>query len=669
MAEFKLGRIRFVWKEAWTSGSTYFRDDVVSFGGKIYICVIGHDAADDFFTDLDVVPSKWNLVSDGQTWKGDWQVNTRYVYDDIVRYGSRLYICNTIHTSAATTDLGLEQDESKWDVFGEGLDWRGNWTTSRRYKVNDIVKYGGTTYVCNTTHDSAATAALGLEADQAKWNAFNKGLEFLGEWQINGYRYKVNDVIQYGGGLYICTLAHSSTDDWDDTKANWQQMVRGFQYENDWKATTIYQKGDIVRWGGNHYIAVQESDGIFPTSDTDYWQIFAEGLNWKGQWGDDSALQDYRVGDVVKNNGYTYICILDHQDQEPPNSTYWNVLNAGVEWRGQWGDDVEYKLGDLVRYGANTYICVQRHLSEGDDGSTQIPQVSGAANSRPDQDNAGAYWNIFAVGSETSVLTSVGDLVYYGGAGPTRLPVGQEGTILTVNDDLVPEWAFLGVSDDVYYVSPKGTDAAAPRYGLTIDRPWKTIRFAAEQVEKGTKAPNAARLLRLNRQFIQREIVEYIEYQINDVTNVNVDATSIWYQFEYSAEKCYRDMGFLVDAFVWDITHGGNVKSREAALSYVNETTGSPYLTQKEQTVAAIQYGLTVIEKVLKQEAPDTIYQVANGDNSTAIVEQYFELALGRQDNVEYSGQVSGGTTGGFYSSGTGGSGGAGQTPGSGGGY
>ena len=29
MAEFKLGRIRFVWKNTWAGSTTYYKDDVV----------------------------------------------------------------------------------------------------------------------------------------------------------------------------------------------------------------------------------------------------------------------------------------------------------------------------------------------------------------------------------------------------------------------------------------------------------------------------------------------------------------------------------------------------------------------------------------------------------------------------------------------------------------
>jgi len=126
MAEFKLGRIRFVWKNDWSASTTYYKDDVVRFGGKIYICVQGHEAAADFFTDFDIVPPKWNLISDGQSWKGAWATSTSYIVDDIVSYGARLYICNTNHTSQADAADGLEADVSNWTIFAEGLDWKGD---------------------------------------------------------------------------------------------------------------------------------------------------------------------------------------------------------------------------------------------------------------------------------------------------------------------------------------------------------------------------------------------------------------------------------------------------------------------------------------------------------------------------------------------------------------
>ena len=141
MAEFKLGRIRFVWKGDWAGSTTYYKDDVIKYGGRTYICAVGHTANSDFYADLNIVPSKWNQMTDGQSWKGDWTIATDYVINDVVKYGGNLYIANAAHTSAATTALGLEDDSSSWTTYAEGLDWKGNWTVSTRYKLNDLVKY------------------------------------------------------------------------------------------------------------------------------------------------------------------------------------------------------------------------------------------------------------------------------------------------------------------------------------------------------------------------------------------------------------------------------------------------------------------------------------------------------------------------------------------------
>ena len=403
MAEFKLGRIRFVWKDAWTSANTYYKDDVVRFGGKVYICVIGHTSASEFFTDFEIVPPKWNLVSDGQTWKSEWTTSTGYVYGDIVQYGARLYICSVVHTSQATVSAGLEADISNWEVYAEGLAWKGDWTVDTKYLINDLVKYGGQSYVCKTYHTSAATLADGLEIDQANWDVFNAGIEYKSSWST-GTRYKVNDVAQYGAALWICTGEHTAASLFSSDNTYWEQFVRGFQFEADWEALRNYQKGDIVRYGGNQYIALTNHAEKNPVVETTDWQLFSQGLRFLGDWQDDSTLQDYKVGEVVRYGGYTYLCIQDHQDETPTNTSYWQRLNTGLRWRGAWVDDVEYLQGDVARYGDNSYVCVLGHYSEGDDySSIQVGAGGGGAeNSRPDLDTTGTYWQVIAIGNEAS---------------------------------------------------------------------------------------------------------------------------------------------------------------------------------------------------------------------------------------------------------------------------
>ena len=109
MAEFKLGRIRFIWKGDWATSTVYYKDDIVRNGGNTYVCIAGHTAPT-LFTDAQ--STYWNKISDGVVWKGDWLNDTYYKVNDIVKYGGDLYIANTAHRSAETNALGLEDDQA-----------------------------------------------------------------------------------------------------------------------------------------------------------------------------------------------------------------------------------------------------------------------------------------------------------------------------------------------------------------------------------------------------------------------------------------------------------------------------------------------------------------------------------------------------------------------------
>ena len=764
MAEFKLGRIRFIWKNNWAAAVTYVKDDIVRYGGKTYLCVVGHTADADFYTDLDNSPPRWNQVSDGSEWKGNWTTNFYYKINDLVKYGGRIYLCNdahnsnasassgaspettagleadqskwdlyasgfafknnwatgqfykigdvvrfggisyvckTSHTSSATlaTDGdGLEADQGKWDTYSKGLDWIGNWTTGYRYKKNDVVLYGGTTYVCNTGHQSAATATSGLEADQGLWDYFHKGIVFLGTWSPSSVVYKVNDVVKYGADLWICTLNHTSSATFSDA-TNWTLFVGGLEFESSWSGSTVYQPGDIVSYGGYAYIAKTNHTNKTPTSNATDWDLFTTGFRFQGDW---ASSQNYLVGDVLRLNGYTYVALVDHTSGSgniPPDLTKWSRLNSGIKWAatGQtfsgvvgsnvlgsgtgaafnitlvntrytatvnatgsgyvtsdtvkilgsqvggitpandliltitatagavvsattsgfsvsWKTGVSYVLGDSVAFGVNSYICILAH--------------TGSTPNRPDNDVTGTYWNLLASGAITSVLTTQGDTLYMGGAGPARLPIGTDGQVLRVNGT-VPAWSYLGVINNIVYVATSGTDINGAGQGLTIDKPWKTVRYAARQIEDGYLNPNAALLIAKNKQFIVKELSNYVSYTykvtitsasatlfttststsvlsvgmpISFTTTVGgVTAGVTYYVYDipaggatfgitnsigggrrtlsvatganvgsyvFSTIPTERDAGIVVDALAFDISHSGTLQTTTAALAY-----------------------------------------------------------------------------------------------------
>jgi len=657
MAEFKLGRIRFIWKDAWASSTDYLKDDVIRYGGRTYVCIVGHKSGSNFYTDL----SNWNIFSDGTQWKSDWSAATFYKINDIVRYGGiiyicntghtaqstleadqskwdqfatsidwkdnwtagtvykandlvkyggNIYICNTGHTAAATNTLGLEQDILKWDLFSEGQDWKQNWAVSTRYKVNDIVKYGGTLYVANTGHTSNATAANGLEADQAKWDYLNKGIEYKGEW-TNSTRYKVNDVVLYGATLWIATTHHTSVATNPDSQlgtlqadiSNWDKFVPGLEFENTWSGYERYQPGDFVTYGGNQYVANDNVYGEVPPTSAK-WELVTSGFNLRGDWGEDSTNQEYRIGDVVRLGGYTYLATANSSGIRPPNATYWARLNQGIEWKNTWATATVYDLGDAVRYGLISYVCVQAHTSD--------------TAKRPDNDTAGAFWNNLASGAEESAITTQGDLLYYGGSGPTRLPIGSEGQVLSVSSGGIPEWRNFGSTPDVYYVATNGVDSPYPGYGSNLDRPFKTIRYACEEIEKGPKNPNAASLLEENRTFIAFETAKWAKRQIITQTS------PFFIGFAFNESKFERLAGYAIDGLTLDLRKGGNVNTRRVAQSMKDNVSGDWFDTGSEsQNVAALNFVISIATDVVNSATPSADYQALDG---VASGDRYFQI-------------------------------------------
>jgi hypothetical protein len=112
-------------------------------------------------------------------------------------------------------------------------------------------------------------------------------------------------------------------------------------------------------------------------------------------------------------------------------------------------------------------------------------------------------------------------------------------------------------------------------------------------------------LLNLNRTFIQNEIIAW------------TDSTYGTDSFNYNQEKCYRDVGLIVDSIAQDLLIGGNRKTIEAGISY---WTGGVNVIANEipQNNAAMDYLKTVCEKVVT----NTTFTTISGANQ--IVNTFF---------------------------------------------
>jgi hypothetical protein len=308
MAEFKIGRLRYTWSGQWDTGTFYNRDAVAQFNGKAYICLEPHTSGD-FYVDLSQQVNDqgastpyWEQMLDGSSWLGDWEPNTYYSLNNLVKYGGKVYRCTTHHTSGVRTI-----DLTKWTEYTQYDSWQSNWTVDTVYGVNDVVKYGGIVYRCITNHVSAATTALGLEADQAKWQLVDSGIEYKLNWTPNT-RYKVQDLVRLGTDIYSCDVGHTSGSSFDATK--WTLWLPGLEYSDTWNSGTIYQADDIVIYGGYTYRSKTiNNQGNTPSTSTDNWETVSQGYNMRGEW---SLDVQYKIGDVVRRHGQLYSAIADN---------------------------------------------------------------------------------------------------------------------------------------------------------------------------------------------------------------------------------------------------------------------------------------------------------------------------------------------------------------------
>ena len=109
------------------------------------------------------------------------------------------------------------------------------------------------------------------------------------------------------------------------------------------------------------------------TLTTAAWQNLS-GITWRNVW---SSATKYSANDCVYYNAHSWICILSHTNQAPPNTTYWNQINTGFFWRDAWSSGTAYNTFDVVSLSGTSYICI-------------------FANKNQTPPNA-TYWNIMAV--------------------------------------------------------------------------------------------------------------------------------------------------------------------------------------------------------------------------------------------------------------------------------
>mgnify|MGYP000686785450 CR=1 FL=1 len=503
MAEFSIDRFKYNWKGDWATGTDYIRDDVVRVNGKSYVCIIGHTASSQFRTDQEAtVPGsnppipqpKWIVMTSGRSFVGTWSQGTNYNIGDITEYNGSLYVCQVAHVAGtfSVDSQGVENTDSnlsqKWILFGLGQDFSNDWTSGIDYGLGAIVRYGGILYKCERPHTASAT----FEDDLLNWSQVYVGFRYTGFYSLDTF-YFPNDLVKYGGSIFRCTKSILSADDSSILIDNdsFELEFPGSEYDGDWDSESTYNVGDIVRYGGNLYQAINNNRDSNPShilakntdDSTINWELLAQPYNFRGEWqGYDVG---YRTGDIVQRGGQLFVAVSDVSISDGDGSSLdyldadvWERIAPGKIFSSAWQENRIYAVGEIVTIFGSTYVCNQEHYS--------------ANNNFPGDNGSGYnYWDILVQAGLPGGMLYVGDLLTYGlnrslandgsSLGDTRIPIGEQGQVLSVSNELEAYWRDIAVDSDIVYVASNGQDEVG--YGRSMKKPFKTVRYACEFIE------------------------------------------------------------------------------------------------------------------------------------------------------------------------------------------
>ncbi len=400
-------------------------------------------------------------------WRGNWSTNTGYLIDDVVKYGGNTYVAIANFTSSATEAQFYDGPYTNyWSLQAESLFFKGTYAASTFYKLNDVVKYGARQFRCTTQHTSAAAVSGTAILNTSNFELYIDATDYKGAYATSTY-YKVNDVVKYGASLYICITAHTSSasaSSFDETK--FSAYTDGLQFEDSWVGGNAYEKGDVVTYGGYAYVAAQEiaQGSAAPVASGANWDLIVPGFKAQGDWIVGNQYQ-YITGDVVKFGGYSYVCIADTFNDgstvvTPVNTAFWTKVVEGFTWKGTYSAITTYFKGDTVEFNSSSFVAIAHDI----------------LNVTPGTD--ATKWQLIAAGDSNAVVTTRGDISYRNASAPARLPIGVVGSVLT-SDGLEPVWSNAG-SRGSLFVANNGDDAN-PGTSLL---PFKTIKYALSQASR-----------------------------------------------------------------------------------------------------------------------------------------------------------------------------------------
>jgi len=326
------------------------------------------------------------------------------------------------------------------------FNWKGDWHTSKPYRKDDVVYYGGNTYVCLQGHTSSGNNFYNDVTPDSVTTTFvvTTGVDSIngtahGVLYINGEENPELNLIK--GRTYIFNQDDISNKTYNDeihplliSNVVDGTSAGGYAYEVNVKyyidnAEVADRTTYLSQFTNSNFRKIEitipdtapKKLFYFSTLNTgmgneinvrysSYWEIMFDGFAWKADW---TKTTRYNIDDLVKYNGYVYKCLTEHVSTSDTNEDFindknnWEIYSTGYNWRNLWTTETIYYRGDIVRYNGIIYECVTDHQSAVD---VQLGLENDAGN-----------WNIvsrsdnWTIDWATDIRYKNDDLVKYGG--------------------------------------------------------------------------------------------------------------------------------------------------------------------------------------------------------------------------------------------------------------
>ena len=308
-----------------------------------------------------------------------------------------------------------------------GLSWRGTWSATKSYAVNDAVQFNGTSYI-------DIQAATGRQPDTSP--TF---------WSVLAQQGSAGTPGANGSNGVAGTPGAPGANGTNGLPglpgipgvpgAAGPTGPQGLTWQGTWSAATGYALNDAVQFNGSSYISLQAGTGHEPDTSPTFWSLLAQqgsgrsdrerrevtrgrrgangtnglpgipgitgsprcagptgpqGLTWRGTW---SAATGYALNDAVQFNGSSYISLQAGTGHEPDTSpTFWSLLaQMGAPGTNSSGGSIDF---------SDFYALMPSDNSEGVPAGTDVlfPQDGPTSGSAIARTSASAF-NLSAIGT------------------------------------------------------------------------------------------------------------------------------------------------------------------------------------------------------------------------------------------------------------------------------